>query len=183
MAEVKRIVEESEVVKEDDKNWPEPNRDGRQEFEVVMGNQHISFAVRGVHTRHHAAHHRLSLSHLDLVGACAADCQDRLVAGRSGEHRPRGSTHLLLPRAGSQVPRLLAQCARCRPCQTSRARLDAHLTIASLAATCSRPPLPHQAHLSAEHLDVRNADWTDTCYRMLLGCARAGSMRLGLYTE
>jgi len=48
LAEVKRIVEESEVVKEDDKNWPEPNRDGRQEFEVVMGNQHISFATAKV---------------------------------------------------------------------------------------------------------------------------------------
>ena len=45
LAEVKRIVEESEIVREDDKNWPEPNRDGRQEFEVVLGNQHISFAT------------------------------------------------------------------------------------------------------------------------------------------
>ena len=45
LAEVKRIVEESEIVREDDKQWPEPNRDGRQEFEVVMGNQHISFAT------------------------------------------------------------------------------------------------------------------------------------------
>lgn len=47
VAEVKRIVEESEIIKEDDKNWPEPDaREGRQEFEVVMGSQHISFAVR-----------------------------------------------------------------------------------------------------------------------------------------
>ena len=45
LAEVKRIVEESEIVREDDKNWPEPNREGRQEFEVVIGNQHISFAT------------------------------------------------------------------------------------------------------------------------------------------
>ena len=45
VAEVKRIVEESEITKEDDKHWPEPNTDGRQEFEVVMGNQHISFAT------------------------------------------------------------------------------------------------------------------------------------------
>uniref|UniRef100_A0A7S3FBQ9 Mago nashi n=1 Tax=Haptolina ericina TaxID=156174 RepID=A0A7S3FBQ9_9EUKA len=43
--EVKRIVEESEIVREDDKQWPEPNRDGRQEFEVVVGGQHISFAT------------------------------------------------------------------------------------------------------------------------------------------
>mmetsp|Transcript_27156 Transcript_27156/g.46508 ORF Transcript_27156/g.46508 Transcript_27156/m.46508 type:complete len:152 (-) Transcript_27156:446-901(-) len=45
LAEVKRIVEESEIVKEDDKQWPEANRDGRQEFEVVLGGQHISFAT------------------------------------------------------------------------------------------------------------------------------------------
>ena len=31
--------------REDDKQWPEANRDGRQEFEVVMGNTHISFAT------------------------------------------------------------------------------------------------------------------------------------------
>jgi len=45
LAEAKRIIEESEIVREDDKNWPEPNQDGRQEFEVVLGNQHISFAT------------------------------------------------------------------------------------------------------------------------------------------
>jgi len=45
LAEVKRIVEESEIVKEDDTQWPEANRDGRQEFEVVLGGQHISFAT------------------------------------------------------------------------------------------------------------------------------------------
>ena len=45
LAEVKRIVEASEIVREDDKQWPEPNDDGRQEFEVVIGNQHISFAT------------------------------------------------------------------------------------------------------------------------------------------
>merc|ERR1711937_1020747 len=45
LAEVKRIIEQSEIVREDDNHWPEPNGDGRQEFEVVMGNQHISFAT------------------------------------------------------------------------------------------------------------------------------------------
>ena len=45
LKEVKRIVEESEIIREDDKNWPEPNDDGRQEFEIVSGNQHISFAT------------------------------------------------------------------------------------------------------------------------------------------
>ena len=34
-----------QVMKEDDANWPAPDRVGRQELEVVMGNEHISFAT------------------------------------------------------------------------------------------------------------------------------------------
>ena len=45
MEEVKRIVEKSEVVNEDDSQWPEPNSDGRQELEILMNNQHIFFTV------------------------------------------------------------------------------------------------------------------------------------------
>jgi protein mago nashi len=45
LAEVKRVIDESEVVREDDKQWPEPDRNGRQEFEVVCGGNHISFAT------------------------------------------------------------------------------------------------------------------------------------------
>lgn len=45
MNEVKRVIEESEIMKEDDSNWPEPDRIGRQELEVVIGNDHISFAT------------------------------------------------------------------------------------------------------------------------------------------
>ncbi|KAK1945800.1 Protein mago nashi 1 [Phytophthora citrophthora] len=41
--EVKRIINDSEITKEDDKEWPEPDRVGRQELEVVLGNDHISF--------------------------------------------------------------------------------------------------------------------------------------------
>jgi protein mago nashi len=33
----------SEVTKEDDHNWPEPDRVGRQELEIKMGREHISF--------------------------------------------------------------------------------------------------------------------------------------------
>ena len=45
LTELRRIIEDSELIREDDKNWPEPDRNGRQEFEVVLGNQHISFAT------------------------------------------------------------------------------------------------------------------------------------------
>ncbi|CAB4299984.1 unnamed protein product [Prunus armeniaca] len=30
---------------EDDVNWPEPDRVGRQVLEIVMGNEHISFTT------------------------------------------------------------------------------------------------------------------------------------------
>lgn len=32
-------------MKEDDANWPAPDRVGRQELEIVLGNEHISFAT------------------------------------------------------------------------------------------------------------------------------------------
>jgi len=41
--ELKRIIEDSEILKEDDHNWPEPDRIGTQELEIVLNDQHISF--------------------------------------------------------------------------------------------------------------------------------------------
>eukprot|EP00640_Fibrocapsa_japonica_P007545 CAMPEP_0113936604 /NCGR_PEP_ID=MMETSP1339-20121228/3482_1 /TAXON_ID=94617 /ORGANISM="Fibrocapsa japonica" /LENGTH=148 /DNA_ID=CAMNT_0000939135 /DNA_START=70 /DNA_END=516 /DNA_ORIENTATION=- /assembly_acc=CAM_ASM_000762 len=41
--ELKRIIQESEITREDDNQWPEPDRVGRQELEVKIGNEHISF--------------------------------------------------------------------------------------------------------------------------------------------
>jgi protein mago nashi len=43
--EVKRIIAESEVTREDDHNWPPPDRVGKQELEIKMGREHISFNV------------------------------------------------------------------------------------------------------------------------------------------
>jgi protein mago nashi len=43
MEEIKRIILESEVTKEDDQNWPSPDREGRQELEIKLGNEHIAF--------------------------------------------------------------------------------------------------------------------------------------------
>eukprot|EP00731_Ephydatia_muelleri_P017077 Em0010g175a len=34
-----------QVLKEDDKQWPVPDRVGRQELEIVMGDSHISFTT------------------------------------------------------------------------------------------------------------------------------------------
>ncbi len=44
--EMKRIIRESEITKEDDHNWPPPDRVGRQELEIKLDNEHISFTVR-----------------------------------------------------------------------------------------------------------------------------------------
>merc|ERR1712220_42826 len=33
------------IMKEDDNNWPHPDRVGRQELEVVLGDEHISFTT------------------------------------------------------------------------------------------------------------------------------------------
>lgn len=46
IAELKRIVEASEVVKEDDTKWPKKNIVGKQELEIKLGQHHISFEVR-----------------------------------------------------------------------------------------------------------------------------------------
>ncbi|EMF17986.1 mago nashi domain-containing protein [Sphaerulina musiva SO2202] len=41
--EIKRIIKDSEIMKEDDTKWPQKNKDGRQELEIRMGGEHISF--------------------------------------------------------------------------------------------------------------------------------------------
>jgi protein mago nashi len=41
--EMKRIITESDIVKEDDNNWPKKNVVGKQELEIRIGTDHISF--------------------------------------------------------------------------------------------------------------------------------------------
>ncbi|KAI9359822.1 mago nashi-like protein 2 [Pilaira anomala] len=41
--ELKRIIADSEVMKEDDSQWPTKNVVGSQEIEIRLGNEHISF--------------------------------------------------------------------------------------------------------------------------------------------
>ncbi|KAI1747403.1 Mago nashi protein [Xylaria castorea] len=41
--EIRRIVKSSEIMKEDDSKWPQKNKDGRQELEIRLGTEHISF--------------------------------------------------------------------------------------------------------------------------------------------
>jgi protein mago nashi len=45
VAEMKRIIKESEIMKEDDTKWPQKNKDGKQELEIRLGSEHINFEV------------------------------------------------------------------------------------------------------------------------------------------
>ncbi|CAI5769299.1 MGN2 protein [Podarcis lilfordi] len=45
MEELKRIIDDSEITKEDDALWPPPDRVGRPELEIVIGDEHISFTT------------------------------------------------------------------------------------------------------------------------------------------
>jgi len=45
LAELKRIVTDSDILMEDDSKWPEPDRVGRQELEILIGDEHVSFTT------------------------------------------------------------------------------------------------------------------------------------------
>ncbi|KAM7045857.1 protein mago nashi homolog [Molossus nigricans] len=45
MEELKRIIDDSEITKEDDALWPPPDQVGQQELEIVPGDEHIYFAT------------------------------------------------------------------------------------------------------------------------------------------
>jgi hypothetical protein len=83
--------------------WPAPDRVGRQELEVVMGNEHISFVVRTAGSRRGACDRGPADGH-----GVRADRQDRQPCGRGGLQGPRGPQGLLLPHPGSPLLRLLA---------------------------------------------------------------------------
>ncbi|XP_032994120.1 protein mago nashi homolog [Lacerta agilis] len=46
----KRIIDDSEITKEDDALWPPPDRVGWQELEIVTGDEHISFTTSKIGT-------------------------------------------------------------------------------------------------------------------------------------
>merc|ERR1712070_61559 len=42
---LRKMIEDSDILKCDDEKWPEPDRVGRQELEIVMDKEHISFTT------------------------------------------------------------------------------------------------------------------------------------------
>ncbi|OMJ76823.1 hypothetical protein SteCoe_23712 [Stentor coeruleus] len=43
--DIKRMVEESEILNQDDSRWPDHGSAGRQELEIKSGNEHICFVT------------------------------------------------------------------------------------------------------------------------------------------
>ncbi|KAK9479770.1 Mago nashi protein [Lipomyces japonicus] len=41
--QLKKIITDSEILKEDDSKWPEKSKEGKQELEIRLGQEHISF--------------------------------------------------------------------------------------------------------------------------------------------
>lgn len=95
IAELKRIVEASEVIKEDDAKWPKKNIVGKQELEIKLGDHHISFEVSPPRSA------TFSGGDIDPV-FYHPDRKDWITRGRASVGRSRRNARLLLPRSGSQ---------------------------------------------------------------------------------
>lgn len=48
LQEMKRLILQSHLLECDDSNWPEPDRNGRQELEVHVGNTHLSLVTNKI---------------------------------------------------------------------------------------------------------------------------------------
>jgi len=50
MDQLRSIVEDSQIIKEVDTMWPREDRVGRQELEIVLGKEHVSFRTTKIGT-------------------------------------------------------------------------------------------------------------------------------------
>jgi protein mago nashi len=50
LEELKKMILESEILNADDKNWPVADKIGKQELEIVLNNEHISFNTTKIGT-------------------------------------------------------------------------------------------------------------------------------------
>ncbi|RNF06529.1 mago nashi-like protein [Trypanosoma conorhini] len=48
LEEIKRIIITSAVLESDDESWPQPDRNGRQELEIHLGDTHISLVTNKI---------------------------------------------------------------------------------------------------------------------------------------
>lgn len=96
--EIKKIIKESEIMKyvcpmllsffempvltphrEDDTKWPQKNKDGRQELEIRVGNEHISFEVRQLSSTYMRSYSDISFSRLPRLDPWSMSTSRRIL--------------------------------------------------------------------------------------------------------
>lgn len=106
-----------QIMKEDDSNWPPPDRVGRQELEVILGDQHISFTTTKLGSLMQASRvFRVSgehpVSHRYHAPGCPAPPANAVRGGSAAAHVPACcsaavlSTRVHLQHASDQPARL-----------------------------------------------------------------------------
>lgn len=90
------------IYREDDGKWPTKNKDGKQELEIRLGNDHISFEA----SRHGV---KVWVAYTELTRRI--DCQDWIDQRRDGIGRPRRPPSLLLSGARPQGSCFQSDCA------------------------------------------------------------------------
>lgn len=96
--QIRQLVEDSEIMKEDDAKWPKKNVVGRQELEIRLGNEHISFEV-GPSDLHTWGSGDGMDAYMDSLWT---DGQARFFGRSARLGRSRRSSCLLLSRSRSQ---------------------------------------------------------------------------------
>lgn len=79
--------------REDDTQWPRKNIVGKQELEIRLGNEHISFEVSLPESQRTVG---------DSWLTCPSDCQNRILERRAGLAGPGWTEGFLLSHSGSQ---------------------------------------------------------------------------------
>lgn len=79
------------MIREDDTQWPRKNIVGKQELEIRLGNEHISFEVS-----------RSIAPRLTRTDSASVDCQNRIPERRAGFAGPGWTASVLLFDSGSQ---------------------------------------------------------------------------------
>lgn len=48
LGQIMEMIQEAEILREDDRLWPQPDRSGRQELEIITGGVHIRFSTNKI---------------------------------------------------------------------------------------------------------------------------------------
>ena len=99
------IPSSDRIARESDSKWPQKNKDGRQELEIKIGGEHVSFEVRRrrAHPRCYVGEGKGGSA---KKSSTTTDGQDRFARRCDRVGRPRRPPRFLLPGPGPEGSRL-----------------------------------------------------------------------------